>query len=76
MAAGAKAVLVWLLAVLSYDQSFLLYIVQNSFSSIATKGVLMLWSLIGLIGGGTFVFNGIGVIMDSNCDTVSLVEGV
>ena len=35
----------------------------------------MFWSIVGLIGGGTFVFNGFGVLTDSNCDTVSFGGG-
>lgn len=34
----------------------------------------MFWSVIGLIGGGSFIFNGFGVLTDPSCDTVGLVE--
>ena len=30
----------------------------------------MFWSVIGLIGGGSFIFNGFGVLTEPNCDTV------
>ena len=30
----------------------------------------MLWSIIGLIGGGSFIVNGFSVLTDPNCDTV------
>lgn len=35
----------------------------------------MIWGLLALIGGGTFVVNGFGVLMDPNCDTVSFGGG-
>jgi hypothetical protein len=35
----------------------------------------MFWSVIGLIGGGTFVFNGFSVLTDPNCDTVGFSGG-
>jgi hypothetical protein len=35
----------------------------------------MFWSVIGLIGGGTFVFNGFSVLTDPNCDTVGFGGG-
>lgn len=35
----------------------------------------MLWSLIGLIGGGTFIFNGFSILFDSSCDSVSFGGG-
>ena len=30
----------------------------------------MLWSVIGLIGGGSLILNGFSVLTDPNCDTV------
>lgn len=35
----------------------------------------MFWSIIGLIGGGSFVVNGFGVLTDPNCDTVGFGGG-
>jgi hypothetical protein len=35
----------------------------------------MFWSVIGLIGGGTFVFNGFTVLTDPSCDTVGFGGG-
>lgn len=35
----------------------------------------MFWSIVGIIGGGTFVVNGFGVLTDPNCDTVSFGGG-
>ena len=35
----------------------------------------MFWSVIGLIGGGSFIFNGFGVLTDTNCDTVGFGGG-
>ena len=35
----------------------------------------MLWSVLGLIGGGTFIVNGFSVLTDPNCDTVSFGGG-
>lgn len=35
----------------------------------------MIWGLLALIGGSTFVFNGLGVLFDPNCDTVSFGGG-
>jgi hypothetical protein len=35
----------------------------------------MIWSIIGLIGGGTFLVNGFSVLTDPNCDTVSFGGG-
>ena len=35
----------------------------------------MFWSLIGFLGGGTFLFNGFGILSDPNCDTVSFGGG-
>ncbi len=35
----------------------------------------MFWSVIGLIGGGTFLVNGFSVLTDPNCDTVSFGGG-
>ena len=35
----------------------------------------MLWSVIGLIGGGSFIVNGFSVLTDPNCDTVSFGGG-
>ena len=35
----------------------------------------MFWSVIGLIGGGSFIFNGFGVLTDPSCDTVGFGGG-
>lgn len=35
----------------------------------------MLWSVLGLIGGGTFIVNGFSVLTDPNCDTVGFGGG-
>ena len=35
----------------------------------------MFWSVIGLIGGGSFIFNGFGVLTDPRCDTVGFGGG-
>lgn len=35
----------------------------------------MFWSIVGIIGGGTFVVNGFGVLTDPNCNTVSFGGG-
>jgi hypothetical protein len=35
----------------------------------------MFWSIIGFIGGGTFVVNGFSVLTDSSCDTVGFGGG-
>ena len=35
----------------------------------------MLWSLIGLIGGGSFVVNGFSILTDPDCETVSFGGG-
>ena len=35
----------------------------------------MFWSVIGLIGGGTFIVNGFSVLTDPDCDTVSFGGG-
>ena len=35
----------------------------------------MLWSIIGVIGGGSFIINGFGILSDPNCDSVSFGGG-
>jgi len=35
----------------------------------------MLWSVVGLIGGGTFVINGFNILTDPNCDSVGFGGG-
>jgi hypothetical protein len=35
----------------------------------------MFWSVLGLIGGGTFIVNGFSVLTDPNCDTVGFGGG-
>lgn len=35
----------------------------------------MFWSVVGLIGGGTFIVNGFSVLTDPNCATVSFGGG-
>ena len=35
----------------------------------------MFWSVIGFIAGGTFLFNGFGVLVDPSCDTVGFSGG-
>jgi hypothetical protein len=35
----------------------------------------MFWSIIGFIGGGSFVVNGFSVLTDPNCDTVGFGGG-
>ena len=35
----------------------------------------MFWSVLGLIGGGSFVVNGFSVLTDSSCDTVGFGGG-
>jgi hypothetical protein len=35
----------------------------------------MFWSILGLIGGGSFIFNGFGVLTDPSCDTVGFGGG-
>ena len=35
----------------------------------------MLWSIIGLIGGGSFIINGFSVLTDPSCDTVGFAGG-
>jgi hypothetical protein len=35
----------------------------------------MLWSILGLIGGSTFIVNGVSVLFDSKCHTVGFGGG-
>jgi hypothetical protein len=35
----------------------------------------MFWSVIGLIGGGSFIVNGFSVLTDPSCDTVGFAGG-
>jgi hypothetical protein len=35
----------------------------------------MFWSIIGLIGGGSFIVNGFSVLTDPSCDTVGFGGG-
>jgi hypothetical protein len=35
----------------------------------------MFWSVLGLIGGGSFIVNGFGVLTDPSCDTVGFGGG-
>lgn len=35
----------------------------------------MFWSIIGLIGGGSFIVNGVSVLTDSDCATVGFSGG-
>lgn len=35
----------------------------------------MFWSIIGVIGGGSFIINGFGILSDPNCDSVSFGGG-
>jgi len=35
----------------------------------------MIWTVLGLIGGGSFIVNGFGVLTDPNCDTVGFSGG-
>ena len=35
----------------------------------------MFWSVLGLIGGGSFIVNGFSVLTDPNCDTVGFGGG-
>ena len=35
----------------------------------------MLWSIFGVIGGGSFIINGFGILSDPNCDSVSFGGG-
>lgn len=35
----------------------------------------MFWSVLGLIGGGTFIVNGFSVLTDPSCDTVGFGGG-
>ena len=35
----------------------------------------MFWSLLGLIGGGSFIVNGFSVLTDPSCDTVGFGGG-
>ena len=35
----------------------------------------MFWSVLGLIGGGSFIVNGFGILTDSSCDTVGFGGG-
>ena len=35
----------------------------------------MFWSVLGLIGGGSFIVNGFGVLTDPNCNTVGFGGG-
>ena len=35
----------------------------------------MIWSILGLIGGGSFIYNGFGVLTDPSCDTVGFGGG-
>jgi hypothetical protein len=35
----------------------------------------MVWSILSLVGGGTFVYNGLQVLSDPSCDTVSFGGG-
>ena len=35
----------------------------------------MFWSVLGLIGGGSFIVNGFGILTDPSCDTVGFGGG-
>jgi hypothetical protein len=35
----------------------------------------MLWSILGLVGGGSFIVTGFGVLTDPSCDTVGFGGG-
>jgi hypothetical protein len=35
----------------------------------------MIWFILSLLGGGSFVVTGLGVLFDSDCDTVSFGGG-